>query len=182
MKKMMMAAIGLMMAMSVNAQKRYLNEPTTPFSQGKAYVGASFSGTDLSYSGITEGHLGIQGKVGYFFADNLMGLAQLGYENNVKKDLGPATLLLSAGGRYYIQQNGLYLGASAIYKHLGKECDDFLPSIQVGYSFFVNRTVTIEPEIYYEQSFKNHKDYSTIGLRVGIGIYLFKDTYKNIVK
>ena len=40
--------------------------------------------------------------------------------------------------------------------------------------------MTIEPEIYYEQSFKNHKDYSTVGLRIGIGIYLFKDTYKNI--
>ena len=178
-----MSMIALLVAMSVNAQKRYLNEPTTPFSQGKAYVGASLSGLDLSYSGITEGHLGIQGKVGYFFADNLMGLAQLGYDNTVKKSGNPsATLLLSAGGRYYIQQNGLYLGASAIYKHLGEKSDDFLPSIQVGYSFFVNRTVTIEPEIYYEQSFKNHKDYSTIGLRVGIGIYLFKDTYKNIIK
>ena len=181
MKKILMSAIALMMAMSVHAQK-YLNEPTTPFSQGKAYVGASLSGLDLSYSGITEGHLGIQAKGGYFFADNLMGLAQLGYENTVKKDGRSATFLLSAGGRYYIQQNGLYLGVSAIFKHQGKKCDDFLPSVQVGYSFFVNRTVTIEPEIYYEQSFKNHKDYSTIGLRVGIGIYLFKDTYKNIVK
>ena len=177
-----MSMIALMMVMSVSAQK-YLNESMTPFSQGKAYVGASLSGLDLSYSGITGGRLGIQAKGGYFFADNLMGLAQLGYENTVKKEGNPsATFLLSAGGRYYIQQNGLYLGASVIYKHLGKKCDDFLPSVQVGYSFFVNRTVTIEPELYYEQSFKNHKDYSTIGLRVGIGIYLFKDTYKNIVK
>ena len=181
MKKILMSAIALMMAMSVNAQK-YLNDSTTPFSEGKAYLGASLSGADLSYSGITKGHLGLQAKAGYFFADNLMGLAQLGYENNVNKDHSYATVLLSAGGRYYIQQNGLYLGVSAIYKHLGKNCDDFLPSVQVGYSFFLNSTVTIEPEIYYEQSFKNHKDYSTIGLRIGIGVYLFKDTYKNIVK
>ena len=180
MKKILMSAIALMMAISVNAQK-YLNDPTTPFSQGKAYLGASLSGADLSYSGITKGHLGLQAKAGYFFADNLMGLAQLSYDNTVKKEGNPATTLsLSAGGRYYIQQNGLYLGASAIYKHLGKNLDDFLPSIQVGYSFFINRTVTIEPEIYYEQSFKNHKDYSTIGLRVGIGIYLFKDTFNHI--
>ena len=75
MKKVFMSMIALMMAMSVNAQK-YLNEGTTPFSKGKTYVGASLSGTDLSYNGITEGHLGIQGKVGYFFADNLMGTAQ----------------------------------------------------------------------------------------------------------
>ena len=174
MKKLLMAAIGLMMAMSVNAQ--YLNKSETPFTQGKIYVGASLSGTDLSYSGLTEGHLGIQGKVGYFFADNLLGTAQLAYEK--QKDV-PYAISLAAGGRYYIQQNGLYLGASAIFKHQD-DFDDVLPSVQLGYSFFINRTVTIEPELYYEQSFKNHKDYSTVGLRIGIGIYLFKDTYKNI--
>ena len=181
MKKLMMSMVALMMAMSMNAQK-YLNESTTPFTQGKTYVGASLSGADLSYSGITKGHIGLQAKAGYFFADNVMGLAQLGYENNVNKDHSHATVLLSAGGRYYIQQNGLYLGASVIYKHWNSYNDDFLPSVQVGYSFFLNRTVTIEPEIYYEQSFKNHKDFSTVGLRIGIGVYLFKDTYKNIVK
>ena len=38
-------------------------------------------------------------------------------------------------------------------------------------SFFLNRTVTIEPAIYYEQSFTNHSKYSNVGLRVGFGIY-----------
>ena len=171
MKKIAFVIVALLMSVAANAQ----------FEKGKGYLGASLSGLDLS-SQAKHFHFGFDIKAGYLFADNLMGLAQLGYENTVKKDGRYATFLLSAGGRYYIQQNGLYLGVSAIFKHLGKKCDDFLPSVQVGYSFFVNRTVTIEPEIYYEQSFKNHKDYSTIGLRVGIGIYLFKDTYKNIVK
>ena len=44
-------------------------------------------------------------------------------------------------------------------------------SAQVGYSFFLNRTVTIEPEIYYNQSLKDHNDYSGFGLRIGFGIY-----------
>ena len=174
MKKLLMATISLMMAMSVNAQ--YLNDSQTPFTQGKIYVGASLSNTDLSYNGLTKGHLGIQGKVGYFFADNLLGTAQLAYEKN--KDV-PYYISIGAGGRYYIEQNGLFLGASVNFKHQD-EFDDFLPSVQLGYSFFINRTVTIEPELYYEQSFKNHKDYSKVGLRIGIGIYLFKDTYKNI--
>ena len=78
MKKCLMAAIGLMMAMSVNAQ--YLNDSKTPFTQGKTYVGASLSSTDLSYNGLSKGHLGINGKVGYFFADNLLGTAQVAYE------------------------------------------------------------------------------------------------------
>ena len=50
-----------------------------------------------------------------------------------------------------------------------------MPGVEVGYSFFVSRTVTIEPAIYYDQSFKNHSDYSTIGLKIGLGVYLFKD-------
>lgn len=176
-KKIMLVAIGLMSLLSANAQgHKFLNESTTPFTQGKVFVGASLSSTDLSYSGLSKGHLGIQGKVGYFFADNLLGTAQLGYEKYT--DI-PYSLSLGAGGRYYIEQNGLFLGASLLYKH-SSGYDDFMPNVQLGYSFFINRTVTIEPEIYYEQSFKCHKDYSTIGLRVGIGIYLFKDTYKNI--
>ena len=99
-----MAAIGLMMAMSVNAQ--YLNDSKTPFTQGKTYVGASLSSTDLSYNGLSKGHLGINGKVGYFFADNLLGTAQVAYEKY--KDV-PYSIILGAGGRYYIEQNGLYL-------------------------------------------------------------------------
>ena len=174
MKKFMMAAIGLIMAMSANAQ--YLNVSETPFSEGKAYIGASLTGSSLSYSGSTKGCFGLQGKVGYFFADNIMGLAQLSY--NKQADV-PYSMSLGAGGRYYIVQNGLYLGATALFKHQYKS-NDFLPSVQVGYSFFINRTVTIEPELYYEQSFKNHKDFSTVGLRIGIGVYLFKDTYKNL--
>ena len=61
----------------------------------------------------------------------------------------------------------------------GDSYNDFMPSVQVGYAFFVSRTVTIEPELYYEQSFKNHKDYSNVGLRIGIGVYLFNDQKKN---
>ena len=49
-----------------------------------------------------------------------------------------------------------------------------MPGVEVGYAFFLNDAVTVEPAIYYDQSFKNHKDFSTIGLKIGVGIYLFK--------
>ncbi len=42
----------------------------------------------------------------------------------------------------------------------------------MGYAFFISKTVTIEPALYYDQSLKDHSQYSTIGLKVGIGIYL----------
>ena len=50
-----------------------------------------------------------------------------------------------------------------------------MPGIEVGYAYFLSRTVTIEPAIYYNQSFKNHSDFSSVGLKVGIGVYLFND-------
>jgi hypothetical protein len=107
-----------------------------------------------------------------------MGTADIGYE---KYEDVPYAFSLGAGGRYYIEQNGLFLGASLQFRHRDNY-DDLLPSIQVGYSYFISRTVTIEPEIYYEQSFKNHSDYSQIGLRIGIGVYLFDIPFKKSKK
>ena len=52
MRKLMMAAIGLMMAISANAQ--YLNDNKNVFSQDKWYVGASVSGFDLSWHKYTD--------------------------------------------------------------------------------------------------------------------------------
>jgi len=74
-------------------------------------------------------------------------------------------------------QNGLYLGAGVQYKH-AVSYKDFLPGVQVGYAFFISRTVTIEPELYFDISTKNF-DYSAYGLRIGVGVYLFKDQTKN---
>ena len=49
-----------------------------------------------------------------------------------------------------------------------------MPGAEVGYAFFINRSVTIEPAVYYNHSFKSC-DYSTVGLKIGLGIYLFDD-------
>ena len=162
-KKIAMFIAAMMVSLASHAQ----------FEAGKTYFGASLSSFDLSYSGLGGGHIGLQGRGGYMLADNWMGVAQLSYD---KQKSVPYTLTLGAGARCYIVQNGLYLGASALYKHR-TGYNDLLPSIQMGYAFFINRTVTIEPEIYYEQSLKSHKDFSQVGLRLGIGIYLFKDTF-----
>ena len=49
-----------------------------------------------------------------------------------------------------------------------------MPNAEVGYAFYVNRSVTVEPAIYYDHSFKGSK-YSTIGFKIGVGVYLFDD-------
>ena len=79
--------------------------------------------------------------------------------------------MTGVGARYYIEQNGIFLGANTKFVHI-KNYNDFMPGVEVGYAFFISGTVTIEPAIYYDQSFKDHSQYSTIGLKVGIGVYL----------
>ena len=164
MKKIALFVVALVMSVAANAQ----------FEQGKGYLGASLSKMDLSYSGATKGHFELGARAGYFLADDWMLLGDLAYEN--QKDV-PYSLKLGAGIRYYIQQNGLYMGASAAFRHYD-DINDFMPSIQIGYAFFISRTVTFEPEIYYEHSFKDHSNFSTAGIRLGVGVYLFKDQYK----
>lgn len=158
-KKLVLILVGLVMAVAANAQ----------FEQGKIYVGASLSGLNLDYNGSEKGHFGLQAKGGYLFSDDWMATGLIDYDKH--KDLS-AQLSLGVGVRYYIVQNGLFLGASASYVHAGSRYDDFRPGVQIGYAFFLSRTVTVEPEIYYDHSFKSHSDYSTIGLRIGLGVYL----------
>lgn len=99
MKKLMMAAISLMMATSVNAQK-VLNESTTPFEESKFYVGASLSGLTLNYSKASEWSFGLSAKAGYLFLDNWMVLGVFDYQNYSS---GYAvTTNIGAGVRYFL--------------------------------------------------------------------------------
>ncbi len=139
------------------------------FEVDKKYVGASLTGFDLSYNGLQEFRLGVSAHAGYFVDDNLMLLGELAY-NNPGKGI-PDVVSVGVGGRYYIEQNGIFLGANCKYEH-AKNYNDFMPGVEVGYAFFLSRTVTVEPSLYYQQSFKQHSDYSTIGLKIGVGIYL----------
>ena len=159
-KKIAVVALGLMVSVGAHAQ----------FESGKQYCGASLTGLNLSYNGSEELSLGIQAKAGYFFEDDMMLLAQAEYKHSGLEGVKDYWAL-GAQGRYYIEQNGIYLGAGVKLIHTG--CyNDVMPGVEVGYAFFVSKQVTIEPAVYYDQSFKNHSDYSTVGVKVGIGIYL----------
>ena len=159
-KKIAVVALGLMVSVGAHAQ----------FESGKQYCGASLTGLNLSYNGSEELSLGIQAKAGYFFEDDMMLLAQAEYKHSGLEGVKDYWAL-GAQGRYYIEQNGIYLGAGMKLIHTGSY-NDVMPGVEVGYAFFVSKQVTIEPAVYYDQSFKNHSDYSTVGVKVGIVIYL----------
>lgn len=159
MKKILLFLSFMLLTVSASAQ----------FEHDKKYVGASLTGLDLSYNGLQDFRLGVSAKAGYFVDDDLILLGEVAYDNP-GKHLSDAWTI-GVGGRYYIEQNGIFLGANCKYVH-AKNYNDFMPGVEVGYAFFVSRTVTVEPSIYYQQSFKRHSDYSTIGLKIGIGVYL----------
>lgn len=162
-KKIITMAVALLTAVAANAQ----------FEKGKAYVGSSLTGLNATYTGSDKFSLGVQAQGGYFLANDFMLLGRAGYEHNGNKEISDK-YSFGIGGRYYIEQNGIYLGVNCKYVHGGKHFNDLMPGVEVGYAFFVNGSVTVEPAVYYDQSFKNHSDYSTIGLKIGVGVYLFK--------
>ncbi len=166
MKKILMAAIGLMMAMSGNAQK-LLNESTTPFEESKFYVAASVSGLSLSYSKASDWNFGLSAKAGYLFLDNWMALGIFDYQNYSSGSVVMTNI--GAGARYYFERNGIFAGLTAKYAH-APGFDEFKPEVNVGYAFFLGHHVTLEPELFFEPSFKN-KDYTQFGLRLGLGVY-----------
>jgi len=167
MKKLAMVLVALTMALTASAQ----------FEEGKWYGNASLSGLTANYTGSSKFALDMSAKAGYCIFDNIMVLANAGVKT-AGGDNSHTDLSIGVGGRYYIIQNGIYLGVNCQLKQVedvtNRELrhNDVMPGIEVGYAFFLNGHVTIEPAIYYDQSFKSHKDYSTIGFRIGVGVYL----------
>lgn len=82
---------------------------------------------------------------------------------------------LGVGGRYYFDKCGIYLGAGLKmnrYNWKVGDTTDFAFDAEAGYAFFLTRTVTIEPAVYYDLSFKD-SDLSKFGLKVGFGFYFW---------
>ena len=160
MKKIFVLLVVLATALTANAQ----------FEKGKAYLGASLSGFDIS-SQAKKFHLGVNVKAGYLFMDNLMALGVV--EFNSQKNFDILTTQIGAGARYYFESCGIYLGALAKYAHVKaneSSFSDFRPEIHAGYCFFLGKHVTLDPEVYFEHSFKD-SDYSGLGVRIGLGVY-----------
>ena len=167
MKKFLLSMIlGLTAATAANAQYTY---DTPPFGQGKVYVGASMSGFDIG-SNNKNFHVDLTAKGGYMVMDNILALGEMSYNYREHSD---GVISLGAGARYYIEQNGIFLGAGVRLADMTNDLD-FQPNVSAGYAFFLNRTVTVEPELYFNLSTKDF-DYSSYGFRIGVGIYLFNE-------
>lgn len=149
----------LLLAVAVGAQAQ--------FEKGKKFVGASLSGLGLSYSSSERFRMGIDAEAGYFVADSWLIKANVGYEHTRYTDDVRVGLM----ARYYITQNGLSIGAGAEYDHFTPKNNDVMIPVELGYTFFLNEFITIEPAVYYKMSLHDFSNNSTVGVRIGFGYY-----------
>lgn len=142
------------------------------FEAGKNYIGASVSGLGLSYNKESKVCFDISATAGRLLADNWMLLANVAYD--YRHWAKAHSLEIGVGGRYYIEQNGLSLGLALSYGHNsdhGIKGNHGYLTPEVGYTFFLNQYVTIEPAVYYKMCFDDFANCSTVGLRIGVGFY-----------
>lgn len=141
------------------------------FEKGKFLVNTSLTGLNLSHSKYEGTGFGLDVAGGAFVADNLSVLVNFKGEY---VENGMDETALGAGMRYYISGCGVYGGLGLAYKHLSNSVDRkniVCMTPELGYAFFLNGTVTLEPAVYYDLSFMNCSQYSKLGFKIGFGFY-----------
>ncbi|KAA6346758.1 hypothetical protein EZS27_005759 [termite gut metagenome] len=144
------------------------------FEKNSWIVNPAITGLEYSYSDANKNHLGFNAQGGAFLIDDLALLLKLGADWTNEID----TYSVGVGGRYYFNRTGIYVG-SGLYltrqtyngsRELQGHKDEYGLNAEIGYAFFLNKAVTIEPGVYYDLSFKN-SNLSKLGLKIGFGFY-----------
>ena len=137
------------------------------FEKGKWYINGSFIGIGPSDAKHFDGNNGIGLEVGNFLEDN--------FALTINYKLAHYYHSIGAQTKYYLSNCGIYGGMGVSYKSITnsevskKHFVYFTP--EVGYAFFLNGFMTIEPSIYYNFSIDRPADYSMFGLKLGLGFY-----------
>ncbi len=140
------------------------------FEKGTWIVNPSVTNLGFSYSKAEKAKFGFSAEAGNFLIDDVALMVQLGADWSKPVD----TYDLSAGGRYYFEQTGVYVGANLGFTRSNYQNDVNTHAwglgLECGYAFFLSRTVTIEPAVYYKWRFNDH-DQSKFGIKLGFGFY-----------
>lgn len=156
-KILVIMALCAMAVTSANAQ----------FEQGTKYIGASLSGLNLQYSTNEKFRFDVGASAGIFAADGFLLYANLSYGHTRNTD----DVTAGINGRYYFTQNGIFMGTGAQYVHYTKSNNDLMVPVEIGYAFYLNHYLTIEPAAYYKMSMHDFSDNSTVGFRIAMGYY-----------
>ena len=137
------------------------------FEQGKWIVNPSLTGLDFSYTKNDKAKFGVGAQVGTFVAEGIALMVNAGADWSKPIDI----YTIGAGGRFYFNKTGIYLGAGFDLNRYRLNGDtDWGLGVEAGYAFFLSRTVTLEPAVYYKWRF-NDSDLSKFGIKLGFGFY-----------
>lgn len=141
------------------------------FEQGTWVINPSLTGMNFSYSKGDKMQFGLGAQAGTFLVDGVALMVEAGADWSKPVDI----YNLGVGGRYYFNKTGVYLGAGLDLNRIRMKGGDHNTNwglgIEAGYAYFISRTVTIEPAVYYKWRF-NDGDLSKFGIKIGFGIYL----------
>lgn len=173
------------------------------FEKYTSYLNTSLTGMGLSYSKDSKFKMGVQATGGYFVEDGWMIYGRLGYEHQGARGAmkNRNDLQVGVGGRYYIEQNGIFLGLGLTFQHASNVTSTQtinrveIPSYgdtkleretmitkygnrnymhltpEVGYCFYVNNYLSIEPSVYCNLCFNRFSEGTEVGLKLGMGFY-----------
>jgi len=164
MKKYLLMALFAVVSLGANAQ----------FEAGTGYASASLTGLNFSFNSKEKVTLGLDATLGCFVEDAWMVYGQFGYDHKKHDD----RFGVGVGARYYIMQNGLYMNLGMKYEYANVKAISYMHRVnnvyvtpEIGYCFYLNNHVSIEPAVYYDMSLNHFSDFSTVGLRIGFGYY-----------
>ncbi len=144
------------------------------FEKGTKYANLSLTGLDMSYSKNAKFHFGLEAQGGYFVEQSWMPYARFGYNHQGMSGPDMNTFDLGAGVRYAFQQNGIFVGCGLLYEFegIGGFNNNYIHlTPEVGYCFYLNHYLSIEPVVYYNLCLNKFSDGSKIGLKLGFGYY-----------
>jgi hypothetical protein len=156
MKKILMLLFMAVATLGANAQ----------FDKGTHYVGAGLSGLGIGWEKGSF-NFGIGAEYGYFVADSWM----IGGAVNYAHKGGSNSVQVKPYFRYSFKANGLNLGCGLQYEHVGFSQNYIQLSPQVGYTFYLNDKVSIEPALYADFGMNDFRNGTNAGLKIAFGLY-----------
>lgn len=197
MKKSMLRKVLTMLLIAVSSM-----QASAQFEKYTSYLNTSLTGLGLSYSKDSRFKMGVQATGGYFVEDCWMVYGRFGFEHQGARGVmkNRNDLQIGVGGRYYIEQNGIFLGVGLAYQHatnvtfsqhesiIGGPTENGPVEIrtvynyygnrnyvhltpEVGYCFYVNNYLSIEPSVYCNLCLNRFSEGTEIGLKLGMGFY-----------
>ena len=177
-------------------------QASAQFEKYTSYLNTSLTGLGLSYSKDSRFKMGVQATGGYFVEDCWMVYGRFGFEHQGARGVmkNRNDLQIGVGGRYYIEQNGIFLGVGLAYQHatnvtfsqhesiIGRTTENGPVEIrtvynyygnrnyvhltpEVGYCVYVNNYLSIEPSVYCNLCLNRFSEGTEIGLKLGMGFY-----------